>query len=430
VPPIGDGDVMSSGDPDGRLAHGHRSVGQDDRKVQDESGCHDGGGGQPAIDRDERQKARVRRNHDTSGEPLDCRHRDGLHRKAQERHAPPVEPNLLEPPEASTEQETDTDRNEKDQQDEGHGDVRWILSRSRDGVQGGSDGCSLPLEAMTRDLGYFGPESVSWQVHREVTVLFGGARAVLMQAAHPLVIAGARETGFYERDPWKRLQRTLILTYTMTFGSKAEAHAAADRINQVHARVKGTDPVTGKPYDGLDPELLLWVHACLVDSALLFEARTVGRLDREGREQFHQEQMLAAELVKIPRETIPPTVPALRAWMADRIDRGDLLVTDTARSVARLFVSPPPEAQWRAVLRGVARLAFGTLPPHIREMYGVSLGPIRRAEMSASFAATRMIRPFLPPKVRYIAPYQAWRRGDPGAPTGGTHDRLGARAGP
>ena len=33
------------------------------------------------------------------------------------------------------------------------------------------------------DLGYFGPDSVSWQVHREVTVLFGGARALLMQAA-------------------------------------------------------------------------------------------------------------------------------------------------------------------------------------------------------------------------------------------------------
>ncbi len=96
------------------------------------------------------------------------------------------------------------------------------------------------------DLGYFGPKSVSWQVHREVTVLFGGARAVLMQAAHPLVIAGARETGFYERNPWKRLQRTLILTYTITFGTKAEAHAAADRINDVHARIKGVDDDHGQ----------------------------------------------------------------------------------------------------------------------------------------------------------------------------------------
>ena len=103
------------------------------------------------------------------------------------------------------------------------------------------------------DLGYFGPDSVSWRVHREVTVLFGGARAVLMQAAHPLVIAGARESGFYERNPWKRLQRTLVLTYTITFGSKAEADAAAERINDVHARVKGIDEETGLPDDGLDP---------------------------------------------------------------------------------------------------------------------------------------------------------------------------------
>jgi uncharacterized protein (DUF2236 family) len=283
---------------------------------------------------------------------------------------------------------------------------------------------------MARDLGYFGPDSVSWQVHREVTVLFGGARAVLMQAAHPLVIAGARETGFYERDPWKRLQRTLVLTYTMTFGSKAEAHAAADRINQVHARVNGVDPVTGKTYDGLDPELLLWVHACLVDSALLFEERTVGRLDREGRDRFHQEQMLAAELVKIPREAIPPTVPALRAWMADRIDRGDLLVTDAARKVADLFIFPPAEAQWRRVLRGVARLAFGTLPPELREMYGVETGPWRRGALSGTFAAIKRIRPLLPPKVRYIAPYQAWRRGGSIPPQEAPRDLMNAELDP
>src|SRR5438034_10707595 len=125
------------------------------------------------------------------------------------------------------------------------------------------------------DQGFFGPESVSWRVHRETTVLFGGARALLMQAAHPLVIAGARETGFYERNPWKRLQRTLQLTYTLTFGSYAEAKVAADRINDVHRRVHGVDPITGRHYDALDPELLLWVHACLVDSALLFERLTV-----------------------------------------------------------------------------------------------------------------------------------------------------------
>ena len=127
------------------------------------------------------------------------------------------------------------------------------------------------------DEGFFGPDSVSWRVHRETTVLFGGARALLMQAAHPLVIAGARESGFYQRDPWKRLQRTLALTYALTFGTKAEALAAAEHINAVHRSVHGLDDVTGLPYDAFDPDLMLWVHGCLVDSALLFEQLTVGR---------------------------------------------------------------------------------------------------------------------------------------------------------
>ncbi|MGH2675492.1 MAG: oxygenase MpaB family protein, partial [Actinomycetota bacterium] len=68
----------------------------------------------------------------------------------------------------------------------------------------------------TTDQGLFGPESLSWRVHRETTVLFGGARALLMHAAHPLVIAGARESGFYDRNPWRRLERTLALTYALT----------------------------------------------------------------------------------------------------------------------------------------------------------------------------------------------------------------------
>jgi uncharacterized protein (DUF2236 family) len=197
------------------------------------------------------------------------------------------------------------------------------------------------MDGSDADLGYFGPGSVSWQVDREVTVLFGGARALLMQAAHPLVVAGVNQTQMYDRSPWKRLQRTLMLTYTITFGTKAEAHAAAERINEVHARINGIDPVTGKSYDALDPHLLLYVHATLVDSALLYEELTIGRLDDEGRQRFHEEQMLAAELVRIPKESIPPTVPALRAWLADVEDRGELAVTDGALRVAGLFMDPP-----------------------------------------------------------------------------------------
>jgi uncharacterized protein (DUF2236 family) len=264
------------------------------------------------------------------------------------------------------------------------------------------------------DEGYFGPKSVSWQVHREITVLFGGARAMLMQAAHPLVIAGATQTGMYERNPWKRLQRTLVLQYALTFGTKAEAHAAADRINEVHDRIHGVDSVTGSRFDATDPQLLLWVHACLVESALLFERLTVGRLDDCGRQRFHEEQMLAAELVRLPRSLIPPTTAELEAYVADTIRSGVITVTDAARNVAELFLQPPPEAEWRPVLRTVARLAFGTLPPELRSGYHLVQRPGERTARWATFTLLRISRPVLPARFRFIAPYQRWRRGRPG----------------
>ena len=259
---------------------------------------------------------------------------------------------------------------------------------------------------MAVDDGYFGPGSVSWRVHREVTVLFGGARAVLLHAAHPLVIAGANQTGMYERNPWRRLQRTLVLQYALTFGTRGEAIAAANRINEIHQRINGIDPVTGRRYDALDPSLLLWVHACLVESALLFERLTVGALGDADRQRFHEEQMVAAELVRLPKAAIPPTVHELERYVAETARSGELLVTDAARSVAGLFLDPPRDAQWRPVLRLVARLAFATLPPEVREAYGVRPDP---GLAWIAFPTIRAIRPLLPHRVRFIAPYQRWQ---------------------
>lgn len=244
-------------------------------------------------------------------------------------------------------------------------------------------------------------------------MLFGGARALLMQAAHPLVVAGAAQTGMYDRNPWRRLQRTLILTYTLTFGTKDEAHAAAERINDVHTRINGVDPITGLRYDALDPQLLLYVHACLVESALLFEHLTVGRLDAAARQRFHEEQMLAAELCLVPRDLIPPTVPALRRWLAEVAASGILQVTEGARRVADLFLTPPPEAEWRPVLAGVSRLAFGTLPASLQRAYGFRTTAARREGVRIGLALTKTLRPLLPPRYRFIAPYSE-RRMRPG----------------
>jgi uncharacterized protein (DUF2236 family) len=106
-------------------------------------------------------------------------------------------------------------------------------------------------------------------------------------------------------------------------------------------------------------------------------------------------------------------------------------VTDAARKVLNLFFEPPPEAEWRPVLRGVSRMAYGTLPAGIREMYGLPFGPLKRTAMRASFPAIRLARPLLPPKVRFIQPYQDFmlrQRGiEPGDEVAQARKRAGIR---
>ena len=255
-----------------------------------------------------------------------------------------------------------------------------------------------------RDAGLFGPDSVSWRVNRETTVLFGGARALLMQAAHPLLLAGARQTGFYEANAWKRLERTLQLNYAITFGTRAEARQAAQRINEVHSRIKGIDDVTGLPYDATDPELLLWVHACLVDSALLFEELTVGELDDEGREAFHREQMVGVEMLGLPASRIPPTVPELRAYVDEMVSGDTLRVTSETMKIADLAHNPPPDVPWRPVLRLISRWAFGTLPEPLRDRYGVRWSAAKEIQLRASLRALKLVRPVLPGAIREILP--------------------------
>lgn len=273
---------------------------------------------------------------------------------------------------------------------------------------------SEPIETRSRDPGLFGPNSVSWQVHGETTVLFGGARALLMQAAHPLLIASARHTGFYKRNPWQRLERTLQLTYAMTFGTVDEATRAVEHINEVHRFVRGVDEVTGLPYDAFDPDLLLWVHACLVDSALLFESLTVGRLDDDARERFHQEQMVIAEMLGLSSDRIPPTVPELSDYIDGMVAGSALQVTDAARDFVTLFRNPPREATWRPVLRLVVGWAFATLPQPLAEQYGVRPNLARMVGARASLGALRVLRPALPRRVRRILPaLEAGRRVQP-----------------
>jgi uncharacterized protein (DUF2236 family) len=268
------------------------------------------------------------------------------------------------------------------------------------------------------DAGWFGPASVSWRVLREGSVMIGGMRALLMHAAHPLVVAGARQTGMYERDPWRRLERTLRQTFTVVFGTRREAAEASRRIDDIHGAVKGIDPVTGLPYDARDPDLLLWVHACLVSSFLEFERRTIGKLDDAGRQRFHEEQMLAVEPLRLPREHIPATVQELDAYLDEVIASGILRHTQAAAAVAELVRHPPRQVPRRWLWRLVSFLTFHTLPPALRELYGVRHGLRHELATRAIGWTMRHDRPIMPPRWRFIAPALvagARLRGEPAA---------------
>ena len=263
---------------------------------------------------------------------------------------------------------------------------------------------------MSGDPGYFGPNSMMWKVNKEITVLFGGARALLMHAAHPLIAAGARQTSFYQRDPWKRLIRTLSLQNSVTFGTKEEADDSAHRINKLHEVIKGTDEITGDVYDALDHEQLLWVHACLQISSIYFYEKTVKKLTQEEKNQYHRENMLAADLVLINIKDMPQTHEELKQWVVKKSQTKDyLIVTDVAKDVQDIIAGGPVPTHIKPIWPFIAFTAFNTLPKEFKELYGVSESKVKDLILSFNLNFLKYTRPFLPPFFRLIPPAR-WAR--------------------
>jgi|TARA_B100000123_G_scaffold133021_1_gene98194 uncharacterized protein (DUF2236 family) len=258
---------------------------------------------------------------------------------------------------------------------------------------------------MKGDPGYFGPQSMMWKVNKEITVLFGGARALLMHAAHPLIAAGARQTSFYQRDPWKRLIRTLSLQNSVTFGTKEEADESAHRINKLHEVIKGEDEITGGYYDALDHEQLLWVHACLQISSIFFYEKTVKKLTEKEKNQYHEENSIAAEMVLVDRKIMPKTHEELKNWVIEKSREKDYLVlTDVAKDVADIISGGPVPRHIKPIWPFIAFTAFNTLPPEFKYIYGIKETKFKTTLLNFNLYLLKYSRPFLPPFFRLIAP--------------------------
>jgi len=165
----------------------------------------------------------------------------------------------------------------------------------------------------TRDAGFFGPGSLGWRIDREVMVLAGATAAFLLQLADPAVAAGVAQHSNFREDPYGRLRRTLVSTFSVAFGTTRRAEAAIGHLNAIHRSVSGTVAESGDPYQALDPVLLLWVHATLIDTALRIYDRYVEPLSVEEMDAYLRESRPVATRLGVPDELPVPGVACKEA---------------------------------------------------------------------------------------------------------------------
>jgi uncharacterized protein (DUF2236 family) len=242
----------------------------------------------------------------------------------------------------------------------------------------------------------FGPGSLVWRVNGETVLLAGGARALLMQIAHPSVAAGVADQSGFNGDPWERLWATLSAVLDVAFGDLAHANAAAGRVTGLHAHVIGSREGVG--YSALDPDLLLWVHLTLVDSALVTYERLVGRIGPEAQDRYVDEMRRFGEAFGVPASVLPADAGSLAARRDAVV--ASLRVSDDARRLLPGVVSPPVPFALRPAAAAARLLTVWLLPPAVRDGFGLAWDPRRERAARLLAASIRTVLPLVPSSVR------------------------------
>lgn len=216
------------------------------------------------------------------------------------------------------------------------------------------------------DPGLFGPGSVSWQVVGDVSSFVGGIRALLIQAAHPEVVAGVSDHSRYRDDPLGRLSRTSSYVTATTFGAMPEVEAAIAAVRRAHTRVVGVSH-RGIDYRADDPPFAAWVHNALTDSFLTaYRAYGPERLDEDAADRFVAEQAEVGRL--LDADPLPTTAGDLGRWVARHPDVGPSPgLTETVAFLGDPPLRPGQKAGYRALF--VAAVAI--LPERIRDVLGL-----------------------------------------------------------
>jgi uncharacterized protein (DUF2236 family) len=238
--------------------------------------------------------------------------------------------------------------------------------------------------------GYFAPESVIRRVgNSPLTPFLGGGPATLMQVAHPLVAAGVVLHSNYREDLWRRLGRTLRALCLITYGTREEADRAAEAVQAVHARVHGRIDVQlgcfppGTRYSAADHELMLGVHATLIEASLTVYQRFVRVFSTAEQERYYQEMALVARLFGTPAAVIPCSLADFRDYFAAQLAGKAITITPPAREVAAVIIEAPLPPPLRLLVPAHRRATAGLSPPADRR------APGRARRRLSSCSATR-----------------------------------------
>jgi uncharacterized protein (DUF2236 family) len=252
-----------------------------------------------------------------------------------------------------------------------------LADRLRDRVAGATRGlfahAPYPLSGTLSykgDPGLCGPESVTWPVIGDVAAFVGGIRALLIQAAHPEVVAGVSDHSGYQQDPLGRLSRTSAYVTATSFGAMPEVEAAVATVRRAHRPVRG-ESHRGRRYSAGTPALAAWVHNVLTDSFLrAYQAYGPRPLSPAESDRFVVEQTAIGGL--LDADPLPVIATDLADWIADHpeMSRSPGLVATVN------FVRKPP-LPWHIKVgyRALYVAAVATIPYRIRRTLGVRKMP-------------------------------------------------------
>ncbi len=266
----------------------------------------------------------------------------------------------------------------------------------------------IPFRPAGPGEGYFEDDSLIRRVNRELVVAFSGARALLMQAAHPVMFEGFFIKTEAKEAAHARLARTATIMNTIYFGRRDDADQMTDRVREVHTRINGVleEPAgkypAGTPYAADDPQFLLWTLAALVDSADRLYRLYVDELTRDERDALWGDYRLVGKLFGLEEHEMPATIEGFDAYITEMVEGDQLWVTESARDESLAIVlHPPAPIYMRGLVEAVNFIIIGSLPPKIRRGYGLSWDPLRETMRLGGAAYTkRVLLPLLPQMIR------------------------------